>query len=131
MRYDADSVPLLLFLAPLFIAFEAVQLVLSERLLGVKQIERGGDPRENGPGKRVAAFWTIALVFYWAWMGAMLVPGFGRAQIVCLLAVSFLGYALRRNCALKWVLVILTLEGAVRIGMLVSLLGSAARKLWW
>ncbi len=124
-----QSVPYLIFLAPLFLLFESVQLVLAERLLGKRQIERGGDPREQGPTIRVAAVWTICLVFYWAWMGAMLVPGFGRPQVICLLAVSFLGYALRRNCGIKWVLVIITLEGAVRIGMLLSLLGMAWRRL--
>lgn len=120
-----------LCVAPLFVVFEAWQLVMSERLLGVKQIAIGGDPRPRGPREPIAAIWTLLLVAYWAWMGAMLVPGFGRPQIICLLGVSFLGYALRRNCALKWVLVILTLEGAIRIGMLISLMGSAARKLWW
>lgn len=123
------AVPYLVFLAPVFLLLEAWQLVMSERLLGVKQIAAGGDPRTRGPSERVAAAWTIGLIFYWAWMGAMLVPNFGRAQVVCLLLVSFVGYALRRNCALKWVLVILTLEGAVRMGMLVSLLGTAWRRL--
>jgi hypothetical protein len=122
-------VPSLVFLAPVFLLLEAWQLVMSERLLGLKQIAAGGDPRERGPGERLAAFWTISLVLYWAWMGAMLVPGFGRAQVVCLLAVSLLGYVFRRTAPLKWILVILTLEGAIRMGMLVSLLGLAWRRM--
>lgn len=122
-------VPSLVFLAPLFLVLESWQLVMSERLLGVKQIAAGGDPRARGPGERTAAAWSVCLIVYWAWMGAMLVPGFGRAQIVCLLIVSFLGYALRRSAPVKWVLVILTLEGAIRMGMLVSLLGMAWRRL--
>ncbi len=121
MSEIAANTPYLAWLAPLFLMGEGVQLVLSERLLGVKQIALGGDPRERGPSATRAALWTIGLVLYWGWMGAMLVPNFARAQVICLLVVSFIGYALRRNCGLKWVLVILTLEGAVRIGMLLSL----------
>lgn len=102
---------------------------MSERLLGVKQIAAGGDPRARGPGECVAAAWSVSLIAYWAWMGAILVPGFGRAQIVGLLVVSFLGYALRRNAPLKWILVFPTLEGAIRMGLLVSLLGMAWRRL--
>jgi hypothetical protein len=40
-----------------------------------------------------------------------------------------LGYSVRRNCRLSWVLVVLTLEGAIRIGLLVSLCALAWRKL--
>jgi hypothetical protein len=122
-------VPVLLYAAPFFLLFEAAQLVVAERYLGVKQLERGIDPRELGPSETVSAGWTITLFAYWAWIGAMLVPGFGRAQIVCLLLVSLIGYSLRRNCPLKWVLVILTVEGAIRIGMLVSLMAMAWRRL--
>jgi len=32
----------------------------------------------------------------------------------------------RRNCGLKWILVVLTFEGAIRIGMLISI----CRLLW-
>jgi hypothetical protein len=39
------------------------------------------------------------------------------------------GYVLRRNCGLKWILVILTLEGAVRVGMLMSVIGLAWHQL--
>ena len=124
-----NAIPLLVYAAPFFLLFEAAQLVVSERFLGVKQIERGLDPRDAGPPEAVAAGWTLAILAYWLWMGAMLVPGFGRPQVVCLLAVSFLGYALRRNCPLKWVLVVLTIEGAIRIGMLVSLLAMTWRRL--
>ena len=48
---------------------------------------------------------------------------------LCLLAVSAVGFSLRRNSGLKWVLVILTFEGAVRVGLLVSLFGMAWRRL--
>lgn len=122
-------IPLLLYAAPLFLVFEAAQLVVAERYLGVKQIERGVDPRELGPGEGLAAAWTIVLMAYWVWIGAMLVPGFGRPQVLCLVLVSLIGYSLRRNVPLKWVLVVLTVEGAIRIGMLVSLMAMAWRRL--
>lgn len=124
-----NTIPLLVYAAPFFLLFEAVQLVVSERYLGVKQIERGIDPRELGPPEPLAAAWVLSALAYWAWMGAMLVPGFGRAQVVCLLAVSILGYIIRRNCPFKWVLVVLTIEGAIRIGMLVSLLAMSWRRM--
>lgn len=115
------AVPVIAYLAPIFLLFELVQLVMSERLLGVKQIKLGTDPRTSGPTEPVAAGWTIFLMFYWLWLGMMLVPGFGRAYIGIILATTLVGYALRRNAQLKWILVILTFEGAIRIGMLLSL----------
>jgi len=119
----------LILLAPIFLVFEVWQLVISERYLGVKRIAAGGDPRETGPSEPVAAVWSLFLFLYWIWMALLLAPRLGRAQAVCMLAVSLLGYVLRRNCGLKYVLVILTLEGAIRIGMIVSLLGMAWRRL--
>jgi hypothetical protein len=38
-----------------------------------------------------------------------------------LIGASVLGSMVRRGCGLRWVLVVLTFEGAVRIGMLLSL----------
>lgn len=123
------SIPVLVFLAPLFLIFEGWQLVVAERHLGVKRIAKGDDPRELGPTEPVAAFWTLAIVAYAIWTLAMLATGFARPQLLCLVAAALIGYALRRNCGLKWVLVILTVEGAIRIGMLVSLMGVVWRRM--
>lgn len=123
------SVPVIAFAAPVFFIFEIVQLVAAERLVGVKQIARGTDPRHGGPREPLAAAWTLTLTAYWLWMGMMLVPGFGRTHIVVLIAVSLIGYALRRNASLKWILVILTFEGAIRVGMLLALMGRMWRTL--
>lgn len=112
--------PLLAFLAPLILLFEVWQLVIAERYLGLKQIQAGVDPRTLGPRAPVAAFWSLGLLAYWVWLGLMFLTRFGRTQIACMIAVSLVGYSLRRNTTLKWILVILTLEGAIRIGMLVS-----------
>lgn len=123
------EIPALLYLAPFFLAFEAWQLLVAERHLGIKQIEKGLDPRERGPGELLSFFWGSGIVLYWVWMILMLIPNLGRAQVVCMLVVSLAGYSMRRNSGLKWILVILTIEGAVRIGMIVSMLASAWRSL--
>jgi hypothetical protein len=123
------NVPLLAYLAPLFLLFEGWQLVIGERYLGVKQIARNGDPRELGPSEPVAAFWTLTIAAYFLWALAMLTTGFARAQILSMLVVTLIGYSLRRNSGLKYVLVVLTVESAIRIGMLVSLMGVVWRRL--
>jgi hypothetical protein len=102
---------------------------MAERHLGIKQIERGIDPRERGPGEFLSFAWGAGIVLYWIWMILMLIPKDGRIQVVCMLVVSLSGYSLRRNSALKWILAILTVEGAIRIGMIISLIGGAWRSL--
>ncbi len=107
--------------APAWIGFEVFQLIVSERFLGVKQIQAGRDPRLAGPTEIVSFVWAGLIVAYWLWMFAMLYVGFDFPRILSLLAISTIGYLVRRTCGLKWVLVVLTFEGALRIGMLVSL----------
>ncbi|MGA3007587.1 MAG: hypothetical protein ABSE59_06820 [Opitutaceae bacterium] len=111
----------LILLAPIFMLFEIWQLVISERYLGIKQIARHADPRALGLREITAFFWSAGLMFYWLWMLALLLTRFSRALAISLIVITLLGYSLRRNCGLKWVLVILTFEGALRIGMLGSL----------
>jgi hypothetical protein len=123
------DIPLLLYLAPLCLLFEVWQLVIAERHLGIKQIERGVDPRDHGPGELLSFIWGTGIVTYWIWMILMLIPKDGRIQVVSMLIVSLVGYSLRRNSGLKWILVVLTIEGAVRIGMIISLVGAAWRSL--
>lgn len=115
--------------APLFIAFELWQLVVGERYLGIKQIRAGTDPRELPMKTWMAATWSIGLVLYSVWMCTLLIHPLGRAQGVVLLLVTAIGYALRSATSLKWTLVILTFEGSIRIGMLLSLLGMTWRAL--
>ena len=114
----------LLLLAPIFLVFEVVQLVLSERYLGIKQIARGADPRALGLGEVIAFFWSMTILGYWTWMLVLLALPLGRAFGLGLLFISLLGFSLRRGSSLKWMLVILTFEGAVRIGVLISLFGT-------
>lgn len=116
-------------LAPLFLALEVWQLVLSERYMGVKQIRVNADPRTLPMAGWMSALWAGGLLIYYSWMFTLLLHPIGRAQGVVLLAITALGYALRTTCGLKWVLVVLTFEGSVRIGMLISLFASTWRRL--
>ena len=118
----------LLFLAPLFLAFEVWQLVMSERYLGIKQIARQGDPRMLGMAELTAFCWTAMLLLYVLWMLSLMLVPFTRIHGIGLLAVLGTGFALRRNFSLKWILVILTFEGAVRVGLLISILAIAWRR---
>ena len=115
--------------APLFLLFELVQLVMAERYLGIRQIRARIDPREQPMPTPLAAVWSSGLIVYHLWMLTLLLHPVGRAQGVVLLAVSAVGYALRSVCGLNWVLVILTFEGSIRIGMLLSLAVATWRRL--
>src|SRR3954471_24245123 len=105
----------LVLLAPLFLAFEVWQLVLSERYLGIKQIARSADPRNLGLSEVTACAWSVSLIAYWLWMVLLLTVPLGRVHGLGLLVVSGVGFSLRRGSPLKWVLVILTFVGAVRV----------------
>ena len=70
----------LLLLAPFWILFEFWQLVVSERYLGIKQIEQGTDPRTLDLSERRAAFWSIAMLAEGGWMLALLFERYGRVQ---------------------------------------------------
>jgi len=121
--------PLLHYLAPLWLLFEIGQLVIAERHLGIKQIESGIDPRERGPGEFISFLWSLLIVSYWVWMILALIPKTGRTAAACMLIVSLAGYSFRRNASFRWILVLLTFEGAIRIGLLVFIIGSAWRSL--
>lgn len=116
-----DRVNPLALLAPLFFAFELWQLFVGERYLGIKRIRANADPRELPMSDGMAALWAGGLLAYFLWMLTLLLHPAGRAQGAVLLAVTALGYALRATTSLKWTLVILTFEGSIRIGMLLSL----------
>jgi len=66
---------------------------------------------------------------YWGWMLLLLAIPFARLHGLVFLAVSVFGFTLRRGGGLKWALVILTFEGAVRVGLLLSLGIMAWRRL--
>jgi len=119
----------LLLLAPLWIVFEVAQLVLGERYLGIKQIARSADPRTLGLSEITAFFWSMAILGYWLWMVVLLFTPLGRAHALGLMAISAVGFSVRRGTRMKWTLVTLTFEGAVRIGFLISLCAMVWRRL--
>lgn len=123
------GLPTIVFLAPIFILFEVVQLWAAERYLGVKQIESGADPRRTGPAEPWCALWVAGITAEALWLALMLTFPTTRIHAACLLLVSLLGFIMRNNCGLRQVLVILTIEGALRLGLMVSLLGTAWRAL--
>ncbi|HPO00947.1 MAG TPA: hypothetical protein PK879_09575 [Opitutaceae bacterium] len=108
-------------LAPLWMGFELWQLVQAERYLGIRQIERGTDPRTLEVGEGRAALWSLGLLAESVWVLSLL---FERRLIdpaLGMIVVTLAGYAMRRSVEMKWVLVVLTFEGAVRIGMLLAI----------
>ena len=116
-------------LAPVFLVFELWQLVVSERYMGIKQIRVNADPRELPMPNWMAALWSGGLIVYFLWMFTLLLHPVGRAQGIVLLVVTAVGYALRSSGGMMWVLVILTFEGSIRIGMLFSLFAMTWRQL--
>jgi len=111
----------LVFLTPVWFVFEIVQLIVSERFLGVKQIEAKADPRQLGPREPLAFVWSAGILLFWLWLVAMLFQSIGRAEVATMIVVTLVGFFVRRSCGLKWVLVMLTVEGSIRIGMLLDL----------
>ncbi len=120
--------PLLLPL-PLFLAFEFWQLVVAERYLGIAWIERGTDPRRQPMAGGRAALWSIGILAGWLWALTLLALPMARGPAACMLLVSLAGFFVRRNVSVKWVLVSLTFEGAIRIGMMLFLVGAVWRQL--
>ena len=111
----------LVFLTPVWFVFEIIQLIVSERFLGVKRIKTDADPRQLGPREPLAFLWCMAIMLFWLWLVAMLFQSTGRAAAVAMLVITLVGFSIRRICGLRWVLVVLTFEGALRIGMLLYL----------
>ena len=111
----------LVFLTPVWFVFEIIQLIVSERFLGVKQIKTDADPRQLGPREPLAFLWCMGILLFWVWLVAMLFQSTGRAAVVAMLVITLVGFSVRRSCGLRWVLAVLTFEGALRIGMLLYL----------
>ena len=76
----------------------------------------------------VAFLWSAGILLYWAWMVGLLFQDIGRPQAALMIAITAGGFFLRRSSSVKWVLVILTFEGALRVGMLLSLIGLIMRR---
>lgn len=118
---------LLLLPLPLFLFFEFWQLVVAERYLGIAWIEQGMDPRRLPMRRGKAALWSVGIIAGWLWALSLLLVPLARGPAACILVVSLAGVLLRRNVSVKWILVSLTFEGAIRIGMMLFLIGALWR----
>ena len=121
------SVPASVFLAPLFLLFKALQLVAAEKILGKEQIEAGVIPHDQTPTEAVTVLWSIGIIAGGIWALTLITNDVTRVHAGCVLLVTLFGFSVRSSCRLKLVPVVLTIEGACRMGLMVSMLGSAWR----
>jgi len=114
----------LVLLAPFFMVFDIVQLLVAERYIGVKQIRAGMHPLEmdRKPPDWAVFLWIAGLVALWLYMIALLFDPRGGLHGGIMLLVSVGGFALRRIMGIKWALVLMTIETAIRLGMLANLM---------
>ena len=115
---------ILIYLAPVFILFELIQLLMAERYIGIKQIRTGTHPLESPrrPPEWVSALWLAGRVLTWLYLILLVFDPRGGLQGFIMLMVTAIAAGLRRSLGMKWALVIMTVEGAVRMGLLANLL---------
>jgi hypothetical protein len=116
------------WIALFFMVFEVAQLVAAQRFIGIVQIKQNIHPLD-GPAPKpfwFSAGWVALLLADYAFQATLLIvpnintltdrPYFIRLAAILMLIISFGGFALRRTSGVKWGLVVLTLEGAMRAG---------------
>jgi len=123
------SVPASVFLAPLFLLFEALQLVAAERTPGKEKIEIGVLPHDQTPTEAVTVLWSIGILAEGIWALTLITNDVTRVHAGCVLLVTLFGFSTRSSCRFKLVPFVRTVEGACRMGLMVSMLGSAWRAL--
>lgn len=111
-----------------FAALEIWQLVQAERLLR-RRTAPPGTAQAPGPDERQARRWSLALLAYWLWLVGLLFLPLARMHALGLLLATMIGFSLRRGAERLWTLRLLTFEGAIRIGLLLSLAALAWRRL--
>lgn len=111
---------LLATLTPLMIVFELLQLYFAERYIGIAQIRAGRHPLDFPPSNanQIAFAWLAGIAVLWIYMILLLTSDYTRLQGAIMLAISLFGTLSRRSLGFKWALVILTVEGAVRVGLM-------------
>jgi hypothetical protein len=120
-----------LFLLPCCVGFAALeiwQLVQAERLLG-RRAAPAAAATASGPDEARARRWSLALLAYWLWTVGLLFLPVARLHALGLLLATMIGFSLRRGAERLWTLRLLTFEGAIRIGLLLSLAVLAWRRL--
>lgn len=113
-----------LWFAPLVILAEMIQLVVAERHIGVKVLKSGTDPRTaKQPPVSLGWLWFACAAVCITYPGLLVFFSYARLQALVMMLVTVVGFEMRRRYGLKWALVALTIEGAVRIGMMAQMLG--------
>ncbi|MEO0794200.1 MAG: hypothetical protein AAFX93_03505 [Verrucomicrobiota bacterium] len=114
----------LIFIAPIIMLFDITQLLVTERYIGVKQIRKGLHPldQDRKPANSLIFIWLMSLTVIWFYMIAMAFDPRGGLQGGIMLLVSIAGFGFRRISGIKWALVIMTIETAIRLGLLANLL---------
>lgn len=115
--------PLLLLIA--FVApAEIAQLVLAERRVGLRQIRAGIDPRDSRhtPPDWIGWLWLALAFTVYAYPVCLVFERELRFFGLIMLLFGVVGFDLRRRLGLKWALVVLTFEGALRIGVMILML---------
>jgi hypothetical protein len=110
------------------VALEIWQLVQAERLLG-RRAPSAAAATSSGPDERQARRWSLALLAYWLGMVGLLFLPVARLHALGLLLATMIGFSLRRGAERLWTLRLLTFEGAIRVGLLLSLAALAWRRL--
>jgi hypothetical protein len=104
--------------------FDFAQLLVAERLIGVRQIRKGRHPADEAPALGVGwlLLWLSGILYSATIMVLLLTHARLAFHGIALLVISALGFAIRRNAGLKWGLVVMTVEGALRMGLVANLL---------
>jgi len=108
--------------APFFIVFEMAQLFVAHRYIGPDQIRARQHPLDLAklPPWWLSVGWMVCLWLSYFYQFVLLFePGLIRVAALLLIFVSVAGFMLRRVCGLKWGMVVMTIEGAIRVGFLV------------
>ena len=125
----------LIYLAPVFIAFELIQLIVAERFIGIRQLREGRNPLDSAMAGRnvLAGLWLAGIFLYWSYMVVLVWDPRAGLQGMMMILTTIAGLMLRRALGLRFALVILTIEGAIRIGLLANLLLAVFvfQHRWW
>lgn len=113
-----------LYFAPLVLIAEMLHLVIAERYIGVRVLKSGLDPRRGPqPPAWVGWIWFLVSAIAIAYPGLLVFFGSMRLQALLMTLFTVVGFEVRRRSGLKWALVTLTFEGALRIGLIAQMLG--------
>lgn len=104
------------------ILLEVILLLLAERKFGVRVIRGNEDPRDllEAWPRWVAFFWICSYVVIFLYVLSLVLTEF-RLHGISLIVVTILGTLWRKFVSIKWILVLLTLESATRIGLYANL----------